>query len=60
MVWEVYLLSYYFSGQGAWGVADRSHPNMKYVHTCFLNTDASYYPQAKAEVHGIIIINEQR
>lgn len=46
MIWEIYLLSYYFSCQGAWRVADGSHPNIKYVNTCFLNKEVSYHSQA--------------
>lgn len=35
MIWEIYLLSYYFSCQGAWRVADRSHANIKCEHMFF-------------------------
>lgn len=56
MIWEIYLLSYYFSCQGAWRMADRSHPNIKYVNTCFLNKEVSYHPQANIR-EGIVKVH---
>ena len=37
-----------FTFQGEWRRADRSHPNSKYVHTCFLNKEVGYHAEAKA------------
>lgn len=38
---------YYLSCQGAGRVTDRSHPNINYANTCFLNKAISYHPHAK-------------